>query len=110
MNSIFTARPFTRRSLDSLTRSRNTSCRSQAACRLTCRNCSLGLVYKKSLVRAGLAALAEKGERRENGTAEERRLDPRVRWGGRAQPISVGNQEVPHPQPRGRVLACQELA
>src|SRR3569623_2710905 len=109
-NSIFTAKLFTRRSVASRTRSRNASCRSQAACRPTCRNCSLGLVYKKSLVRAGLAALAEKGERRENGTAEERRLDPHVRWGGRAQPKSIENQEVPNPQPRGRVHACQELA
>src|SRR3954467_1531584 len=51
-----------------------------------------------------------KGERRVYGSSKKDRLAPRVRWGGRTQSLSLGDQEIPDPLAGGRVYARQALA
>src|SRR6185503_9808540 len=54
---------------------------------------------------------ARKREKDEGyGYSKRDRLAPRVRWGGRTQPLSLGDQEIPDPLAGGRIYARQALA
>src|SRR5438045_2316013 len=55
-------------------------------------------------------APAQREKTNKYGYAKRDRLAPLVRWGGRTQPLFGGDQEIPDPQPRGRIYARQALA